>query len=77
MTCLERILASKSVRALLDLCIGPELGSQGKDRTEQKFVCKESKQSAWKNSASERKDQFRQSAACIMFRSCRVMFPLI
>jgi hypothetical protein len=36
MTCLERILASKSVQALLDLCIGPELDARGKDRTEQK-----------------------------------------
>jgi hypothetical protein len=35
MTCLERILASKSVQALLDICIGPELDSPRKDRTEQ------------------------------------------
>jgi hypothetical protein len=42
MTCLERLLASKSMQALLDLCIGPELDSRGKYRTEQKAVYKES-----------------------------------
>jgi hypothetical protein len=36
MTYLERILASKSVEALLDICIGPVLDSPRKDRTEQK-----------------------------------------
>jgi hypothetical protein len=42
MTCRERILTSKGVQALLDICIGPELDSRGKDRTEQNAAGKES-----------------------------------
>jgi len=36
MSCLERILASKCAQALLDMCIGPELDSARKGRTEQR-----------------------------------------
>jgi hypothetical protein len=43
MICLERILTSRGVQALLDLCIGPEGDSPEKDRTEQKAAVKESK----------------------------------
>jgi hypothetical protein len=77
MTCLERILTSKSVQALLDICIGPELDSRGKTEQSKKPRAKRVGQSAWQNSASRRRDQFRQSAACTMCRSCRIKFPLI
>lgn len=42
MTCLERILTSKSVQVLLDICIGPGLDSRGRGRTEQKAAGKKS-----------------------------------
>ena len=41
MKVLERILTTEGVQALLDICIGPELDSRGKERTAQESVSKE------------------------------------
>jgi hypothetical protein len=42
MTCLERILTSKSVQALLDILLGPELNSQEKPMRSERLHSKKS-----------------------------------